>query len=774
LEALVGAVSEATTAPVRWAIPLPPPDPALGGLRIALDGDAMAELLARRLPDCASGKLEVESCRPRYIRYKPGTNCLVQYELALRGEHAHRIRVLAHAWLYSDRHVGGIWAGRPLQHLIERAHRLPGLPSARAALLPEIKGLLEIYPVDRKMPGLLGAASAATVRQPLLAALSEDGDRYGLEGIELVRYKPGRKAVLRYGLRGGRREAIYGRVHADGRGAALLDAGRAFVAAGVPTPSPLRFVSDLGLLFIEEAHGRRLAELPEDEYERWLPAVAEALALFHAARVENLPPLARRNRESAVLAAARTIATVCPAAGRLALRVGATLAARLAESLSARAPVHGDFYDDQVLVSDAGIALLDFDAAGLGTPLLDVGNFLANVTADRGERPHEPFLDAYAAVRPEALQDLPLFEAAALLRIGIKPFRWLWSDWPQEVERRVALAAELLQDDPRSRGVSFSPTDARLPQLEILQDPAHIGRELERLLTDGPVEVVRAKVIRYKPGRRCLLRYDVQVGPHGDARSETLYAKLFASGRGKEVYERLRAVASAAACGPRVSIPEAIGYVAPLKLLVQRAVPGQPAHPLLLAGDEALAVRVADAIHALHRSSVPLQRRHELVDELAPLARRVDRLAAANSVLGMHGRRCLELADLRARGPWSWRWRPVHRDFYHDQVLVHERGLSILDWDDTAMSEPAIDVANFLAHLRLLGLQRAGRPDALDDVSAAFVERCHQLDGGLDPVLLRFLQGTTLLRLAEIHLPRERGEWLAERLLQQSELLLEP
>jgi aminoglycoside phosphotransferase (APT) family kinase protein len=761
-----------TTAAVRSAIPLPPPDAALKGLRVALDGDAMAELLARRLPDCASGKLEVESCHPRYIRYKPGTNCLVQYELALRGEHTQRIRVLAHAWLYSDRHVGGIWAGRPLQRLIEHAHRLPGLPSVRAALLPEIKGLVEIYPVDRKMPGLLGAASPTAVRHPLLAAVSEDGYRAALEEIELVRYKPGRKAVLRYRLQGSRRQAVYGRVHADGRGAALLDAGRAFVAAGVPTPGPLGYVPDLGLLFVEEARGRRLADLSEGEYERGLPAVAEALAHLHVARVEGLPPLAKRNKEGAVLAAARTIATVCPPAGPLALRVGATLAARLAEFLKAPAPVHGDFYDDQVLVSDGGVVLLDFDAAGLGNPLLDVGNFLAHLTARYGDRFRDLFLEAYAALRPEAAEDVVLFEAAALLRIGITPFRWLQPNWPREVERRVALAAERLRDDTGSRGISFSPTDARLPKLEILQDPVQVARELERLLADGPVEVVRATVVRHKPGRRCLLRFDVQVGPHGFARGETLYGKVFASERGKDVYERLRAVASAAACGPRVSIPEPVGYVAPLKLLVQRAVPGQPCHSSLLAGDEALAVRIADALHALHRSSVLLQRRHELVHELALLTRRVDRLAAVDSDLGIRARRCLELANLRAKGPWSWRWRPVHRDFYHDQVLVWEDGLSVLDWDDAAMSEPAIDVANFLAHLRLLGLQSAGRSDALDDICAAFAERYQLLDDGLDPALLRFLQGSTLLRLAEIHLPRERGEWLAERLLEQSELLL--
>jgi aminoglycoside phosphotransferase (APT) family kinase protein len=488
--------------------------------------------------------------------------------------------------------------------------------------------------------------------------------------------------------------------------------------------------------------------------------------------VENLPLLAKRNKEGAVLGAARTLATVCPEAGPLALRLGAGLAARLAESPIARAPVHGDFYDDQVLVADAGVVLLDFDAAGLGNPLLDVGNFLAHLTARRGERSRDIFLDAYAAVRPAVTEDAPLFEAAALLRIGITPFRWLMPDWPDEAQRRVQLAATRLEDDRRSRRFSFSPTDARLPQLELLQDPPQVARELEQLLDEGPVEVVQATVVRHKPGRRCLLRYDVRVGLDRDARRETFYGKVFASGRGSQVHERLRAVASVAACGPQVSIPEPVGYVRPLKLLVQRAVPGEPCDSRLLAGDKALAARIANALHSLHESSARLERHHRLGDELAPLAGRVERLAAASSVLAPRARRCLELVERRAGRSWSWRSRPVHRDFYHDQVLVHDEGLSVLDWDDAAMSEPAVDVANFLAHLRLLALQRTGRPDALDNASAALSERYRRLDAGFDPVLVRFLESTTLLRLAEIHLSRARGEWLAGRLLEQSEFLL--
>jgi aminoglycoside phosphotransferase (APT) family kinase protein len=739
---------------------------------MALDGDAMKELLARHMPDCARGGLEVERCDPRYIRYKPGTNCLVQYDVRFTGEHAPPIDTLAHVWLYSDRHAEVLWASRSFHRLIARAQGVSEPPSTRAAILPEVRGLLEVYPVDRKMPGLLGAATPTVVQDAMRALALGAGDAPFVDRIEAVRYKPGRKAVLRYRVRASDRRTVYGRVHADGRGAGLLEAGRGLAGAGVPTPAPLAFVPEFGLLFVEEASGTRLADLPDDEYDRWLPAVAEALAALHSASVEALPPLAKRNKEGAVLGAARTIATIRPEAGPLALRLGATLAARLAESPGVPGPVHGDFYDDQVLVSDSGVVLLDFDAAGRGNPLLDVGNFLAHLRVRRGVRSHRIFLDAYAAVRPEAAENVPLFEAAALLRIGITPFRWLHPDWPQEVERRVALAAERLHDDAPSQRFTFSPMDARLPQLELLQDPAHVGRELERLLPDGPVEVLRTTVVRYKPGRRCLLRYEVQVGEDGDGRQETIYGKAFASGRGADVDRRLRAVASAAACGPAVSIPQPLGYVASLKLLVQRAVPGEPALPSLLAGDLALAGRIAEALNSLHGSSVRLERHHGLDDEIAPLEGRVQRLASADGRLRAAARRCLELVDRGAKRLWPWRWRPVHRDFYHEQVLVTEGGLSILDWDDAAMSEPAVDVANFLAHLRLLALQRSGWPDGLDEVSAAFEGRYRQLDDGLDPDLVRFLQATTLLRLAEIHRSRERGEWVAGHLLEESELLL--
>ena len=83
---------------MRVAIP-PPPDTALPALRTALHASDMHELIGRSLG--AAG--ELVSCQPSYSRYKPATNCLVQYRLKLNGSSAGGEReTLAHVKLFAN------------------------------------------------------------------------------------------------------------------------------------------------------------------------------------------------------------------------------------------------------------------------------------------------------------------------------------------------------------------------------------------------------------------------------------------------------------------------------------------------------------------------------------------------------------------------------------------------------------------------------------------------------------------------------------------------
>lgn len=232
-------------------------------------------------------------------------------------------------------------------------------------------------------------------------------------------------------------------------------------------------------------------------------------------------------------------------------------------------------------------------------------------------------------------------------------------------------------------------------------------------------------------------------------------------------------IATARAFGVDVRLPDPVAFLPNLKLLLQRSVPGQPAESALLDGDQNLATRIATAFHRLHASGIDLGRRHDLGKELAPLPGRVEDIRDGDSSLLPLALECLgaiETTTLAA--DWPWRWRPVHRDAYHDQVLIDDGRLAILDLDDAAMSEPAIDIANFVAHLHLLGIQRHDDSRALADVIDAFLNQSLRLDPDLDPNLLRFLQAVTLLRLAGIHISRRNGSQVAAGLLDECASML--
>ena len=732
-------------------IPLPPPDPALAGLDVALDGDAIREVIAEQL------ELEILSCRPSYVRYKRGTSCVVQYDLELAG--AAR-GTPAHVRLARGTRAEQVWARPSFERLVERAARRHSPPRARrAAYVPALGAIVQLFPVDFKLPALVRATSARKMRRAL--ALPEKPE------VDVMRYKPARKALVRYRVGEDERRSLYAKLYADGHGERRFATASELFAAEVPVAEPLAYFSDFRMLVHAAADGTRLADVRDDPgFRDSLGAVAGALARLHATPVGRLAAPGAEAEARAVVAAGRAIGTLVPDLAEEADRVARAIVRHLRALDGADATIHGDFYDDQVLVSDAGVVLLDLDEARRGHPLADVGNLMAHLSArgDPGGARLE-FLHAYARYRPDAPGEVVPFEAAGLLKLAVGPFRRLEPDWPAAVERLLGLAADRLDEDrPRHAAARADPA---LPQLETLRDPVRMARELGSVC-GRPASLDGVTIVRHKHGRRCTLRYDVK---RGNGR-ERLFAKTYASDRAPRVFASLQALSAGHSCGARVAFPEPVACVPELNLVLQKEVPGRPIARRLLAGDEPLAAGVAEALHALHTSRVELARTHSLARELAPLGERVATIGGRAPSLEPLARRCLAVVHADSERAWPWRSRPVHRDFYHDQVLASDRDLSFLDLDDAAMSEPAVDVANFLAHLALLGLEERGFPDALAGPAAAFRDRYRDLDGDLDLDLLDFLQGATLLRLAAIHVSRPRGDRLAERLLRESEQAL--
>jgi hypothetical protein len=450
----------------------------------------MREIVGRTLGE----RVVVRACDPCYVRYKPATNCIVQYRLALEDADSGRAHgTIAHAKLFAGGRAGRVWARPSVHELAATA----GNDAVRAAHVPELDALLQLYPVDVALPALAVVASPAG--RHVVDELVSDAD--GARQPELLRYKPARKALLRFG-------SVYAKLHAHANGGAIHRAGRELLAGGVPVATAAAYLPRYRLVAHQEAPGAPLRVLRGGPaFERGARAAGAALARLHAAApVSGLSRHGWAQEAAALAASARAVGVLCPGLAAEA----AALAERIVEALGRIPPVlrtlHGDFYDDQVLVAGDGAVLIDLDGMRLGHPLLDVGNFLAHLSAS-DERPagREAFLDGYGrTTEPHA----GTFEAAALLQLAVGPFRRLEPGWPDEVERRLRVAASRLGEPPRPLAHRVDPA---MPQLAALRDPALVGDILGDVY-GRPVEVTDLAIVRHKLGRRCTLRYDVRAG----------------------------------------------------------------------------------------------------------------------------------------------------------------------------------------------------------------------------------------------------------------------
>lgn len=446
--------------------PSPPPaDDALPALPTAFRGAAMQEIVDAALGDA----VVVRGCVPTYVRYKPGTTCIVQYRLRLEdADSGTPEETLAHVKLYAGGRAARVWARAATQELAATARDWSDgdRQAERAALLPELDAVLQLFPVDTAIPALAVAASARGGRR----VLAELGEFPGPDhvGPVLLRSKPARKALLRYETSTG---ALYAKLYAGDEGRRILQACRALVAAGVPTAAPVAYLPDRRLLAHEAGRGTPLCALAGADLVAGLRAAGQALAQLHGAplhagSVAGLRRHGLADEAAAVLAGAQAIGAVCPGladdASELAARTVAALGAIPPESTV----IHGDFYDDQMLVDGDVATLIDLDRIASGHPLIDVANGLAHLAADgSGGAARDAFLDGYGPVPSGVVAAL---EAAALLRLAIAPFRRMEPGWCEGVERHLDLAAARLDAAPGSRPSGMGrPVDPAMPQLAV-------------------------------------------------------------------------------------------------------------------------------------------------------------------------------------------------------------------------------------------------------------------------------------------------------------------
>jgi tRNA A-37 threonylcarbamoyl transferase component Bud32 len=264
-------------------------------------------------------------------------------------------------------------------------------------------------------------------------------------------------------------------------------------------------------------------------------------------------------------------------------------------------------------------------------------------------------------------------------------------------------------------------SDPGLPGLPRALDPEVVGAALAERLRIGDAtgvpRVTFVRVVAYKPGRRCLIEYQIEVPTARGTLHLTLLGKMRVNRYGNSGYRQLRSFWEAGfddRSADGISVPEPVATVPALNMWLQRKVDGEVATALLAAGPPRdLAQRIARAVHKLHACGVTPDRRHTIDDELRILDRTLPEVSAARHDLAPRIGRLLNACGrlgglLRDPVPCG-----SHRDFYADQVIVSAGRLYLIDFDLYCDADPGLDVGNFIGHVTEHSLRVRGDADAL-------------------------------------------------------------
>lgn len=395
-----------------------PRDHALPQLAQLLDPEAVADALSA---EETSG--EVNGVAVRYLRYKPATNIVVDYDVTTPyGQH----RVVAMA--ASGRNLAARAARPASTSLVERAR--DRVPTVRPLWYSGALGaLVQWLPVDLWLPALAEPPAELARR----AGVSVDGEPES----QLLSYKPRRRATL----------AV------DGHVVKLYAADDAFRAAatallaGPRLPVPTAQPAGIATRWRITAQVRLDAVPVTDPVAAGAEAGALLRALHGADPLRSLrwiDPLAR-----AVATAELAAALVPELRGRLDRLVQRLADRNPAAVESAPAVVcHGDFHLGQLLVGPDGLVVVDLDEVGVGPPGLDVASYAAHLLdgtdaeTERSDAAIERLVEGYGSVPG----DLGWHLSAAILRRAVFTFRKPpTQDWPARVEAMVASAEEALE-----------------------------------------------------------------------------------------------------------------------------------------------------------------------------------------------------------------------------------------------------------------------------------------------------------------------------------------
>ena len=305
--------------------------------------------------------------------------------------------------------------------------------------------------------------------------------------------------------------------------------------------------------------------------------------------------------------------------------------------------------------------------------------------------------------------------------------------------------------------LEIEPPEKELPGLAQFTDPEQsrllmekVLREDGRLAADQTITACMPRILSYKPGSRCTIRYELEytASPEPATRApQLLIGKVYRkASKAQNAYEGMLTLwHSPLADGSTVTIAEPIACLPDLKFMLQSTIPGELSLEDLLKSvidrpDQAAAEKLyryvrkaAAGLAAFHRSGASYGERVELDERFVDIHKLIHRLTVLlpefeHAFLPLLQR----LENLSAQYPEE-SYVPTHGTFNPEQVLIDGERIGFIDFDDYCMAEPALDVGLFRAAIKDTGMnapfssstpsqaERLARLILLDEISDVFL-----------------------------------------------------
>ena len=307
------------------------------------------------------------------------------------------------------------------------------------------------YPDDPELPGLARAsdpeAAMALVKKYVMAVPPRR------IRVETIRYRPGSHAVLRHRLG---RARFYVRAMKPEDMTSLWEATELITRSSFVVPSVAGYSPEGAVAWTSEIPGENLRQYIRDGSQPDPAVLLSGLESLWAVPHE-LSSHRPFNLSGRYRGARREIrhAVRDHDDARRSFNRAVKVLDPFEKSWTPVGTAHNDFYDDQLLMlPDGRVVLVDFEEAGAGDPMLDVGNFLSHLrwSAAMGTAKRFAAKTEYHRIFKEAAlsrfgwdpQELALHEAICLFRTCVFPVIRPKDDWLQKLETGLSLVNQTL------------------------------------------------------------------------------------------------------------------------------------------------------------------------------------------------------------------------------------------------------------------------------------------------------------------------------------------